>query len=132
MTRERVTQRVPQSDRDKATPRYRSQAERQSVREKKKNNWHLPALGQGQPWAPRAPAQQLFRIGAGGGVGGQCGSKATEEPSSYCNHRRSCYSLSGDRLGTLYPSSPSLGSTSLHGKYYYLHLRGEGTGAPGS
>lgn len=122
MTREQVTQRVPQSDRDKATPRYRNQAERQSVREKKKNNnWQLPVLGQGQPWAHRDPAQQLFCIGVGGWGGWTAREQCHVGTWCYCNNRHSCYSLRGDRLGVLYPPSLSLGSKSPHSLCYDLH-----------
>lgn len=67
MTRERVTQRVPQSDRDKATPRYRSQAERQSVRERKKTTgicqrWVKDSLG---PPGPRPSSCSASGLGVG-------------------------------------------------------------------
>lgn len=69
MTREQVTQRVAQSDRDKATLRYGDQAERQAVREKRKKKTSKPAAASAGSRAalyPQGPSPTaVLRLGWG-------------------------------------------------------------------
>ena len=71
MTREHVTQHVPQSDRDKATLRNGDQAENQSVTQRKKNKLAAASAGSRAALGPRGPRPAaVLHLGWGAGENG--------------------------------------------------------------